>query len=71
MGETAKISDAARIYEAVTGHKADSVTAVAVGLVWAIERANTLFDRVKIAEQALKAAQTDIARTALSKGEGE
>ena len=54
-----EISEAARMYEAVTGRKAEGVTAVAVGLVWAIEKQPTLLDRVRVAEQALRLATTE------------
>jgi hypothetical protein len=51
------MTEAERQYEKKVGVKPDNETAVAVGLVWAIENANTLADRVKIAKEALKAAR--------------
>lgn len=45
-----KFSEApSRAYKAVTGRNADTDEAVAVWLVWSIEKADTLLDRVKIA----------------------
>lgn len=44
---------AEKMYEEVTGIKPDSETAIAVGLVWAIEQAPTLLDRVKAAKEIL------------------
>lgn len=50
------MTEAEKMYEQVVGVKPDSETAVAVGLVWAIEQAPTLLDRVKVAKEALKAS---------------
>lgn len=54
-----KISEAKRIFETVTGRKAEGLTATAVGLVWAIESKGTLLDRVLVAEEALKLAKAE------------
>ena len=50
------MTEAEKMYEQVVGVKPDNETAVAVGLVWAIEQAPTLLDRVKVAKEALKAS---------------
>lgn len=51
------MTEAERIYKETTSADVDSETALAVGLVWAIEQAGTLLDRVKVAKQALKHAR--------------
>jgi len=49
--------EAVRIYKETTGAEPDTPTAYAVGLVWAIEQAGSLLDRVKIAKQAIALAK--------------
>lgn len=53
------MTEAERMYEQVTGCKADSETARAIGLVWAVEQADNLLDRVKAAKEALRQARAD------------
>lgn len=53
------MTEAERLYKEVTGVEPDNPTALAVGLVWAIEQAGSLLDRVKIAKQALAAAKAE------------
>lgn len=53
------MTEAERIYKETTGADVDSETSLAIGLVWAIEQAGSLLDRVKVAKQALKLARAE------------
>ena len=62
--EIADMTEAERIYTETTGEKPDSLTAIAIGLVWAIEQAPTLLDRVKAAKAALISERNACAKVA-------
>lgn len=53
------VTEAERIYKETTGADVDSETALAIGLVWAVEQAGSLLDRVKVAKQALTLARAE------------
>lgn len=53
------MTEAEKRYEEVTGMKPDTDTALAVGLVWAIEQAPTLLDKIKVAREALERERED------------
>lgn len=56
------MSEAARKYTEMTGIVPDGVTAIAVGLVWAVEQAPTLLDRVKAVVEVLAAEREACAK---------
>lgn len=58
------MTEAERIYTETTGAKPDSMTARAIGLVWAVEQAPTLLDRVKAAKAVLLAENEACAKIA-------
>ncbi len=53
------MTEAEKKYQEVTGEKAVGDTALAVGIVWAVEQAKTLQDRVRIVLEALEAERVD------------
>ncbi|MDE2468850.1 MAG: hypothetical protein KGL35_08920 [Bradyrhizobium sp.] len=52
-------TEAERAYEAVVGCKPYGNTALAVGLVWAIERAPTLLEKVRAAKEYVERVRED------------